>query len=542
MTCPACGCGEAVPMQRANLNEQGRSEPRPAKLKGAFEPMPAFIVTVLVWVGTKAAEAAVSAAVSKLVSIPVDKVLSIEVEGATVGARFEAFALGMFTGNMVPDATYEQKVAKSFATLDAQVKNLEKGLEDVKDDLANFKWQVKEMFDASAEESLWKDMLDIDLKLDTGFKKLGALVKSNLEEDRTTKQPVYTLAERRKRTLDLANAIINDREDDLEYTRLRILGKGAVGKTRVKGFLEIWQQQALRDADIGWNANRLVEVYEMLEAKFTRALLIQLKSVRLQMEAHEALHRDKPSEPGAIDFFVDTCYPILKEGVEGFRNVVETLAVNLIPLPTGQMRPLVIPDQLAGMLARLDMYTAQALGGKLSENGSPGGTDTKGGVLTRRPLDVPALAGCWGRVVIPGTRWIRRAPGSKEKARVTITGAGRKAETCNGTLEVRAVKYLPYENKSGETLHKGYQLQVGNEPLDMDKMLLAHFTPSDVLKVGLSKEAEEVDVQLETESGEVLAKTQAMLVSVPLDDEGKTTTPYGTFVMSFKGGAGLRGI
>ncbi len=70
--------------------------------------MPAFIVTVLVWVGTKAAEAAVSAAVSKLVSIPVNKVLSIEVEGATVGARFEAFALGMFTGNIRPDPTYEQ--------------------------------------------------------------------------------------------------------------------------------------------------------------------------------------------------------------------------------------------------------------------------------------------------------------------------------------------------------------------------------------------------------------------------------------------------
>lgn len=502
--------------------------------------MPAFIVTVLVWVGTKAAEAAVSAAVSKLVSIPVNKVLSIEVEGATVGARFEAFALGMFTGNIRPDPTYEQKVAQSFLTLQTQVSNLEKGLEEVKDDLANFKWQVKEMFDASAEEALWKDMLDIDLKLDTGFKKLGALVKSNLEEDSRTKQPVYTPDERRRRTLDHANAIVNDREDDLAYTRVRILGKPAVGQTRVKGFMEIWLQQALRDADLGWNANRLVEVYEMLEAKFTRALLIQLKSVRLQMEAHEALHRDKPSEKGAVDFFVDDCYPTLKEEVDAFRNLVETLAVNLIPLPTGQMLPLVIPDQIAGMLARLDVYTAQALGGKLATDGAAGGGDSA--LTARRPLDVPALAGCWGRVVIPGTRWIRRAPGSKEKARVTITGQGRAPQTCHGTLEVRAVKYLPYEDKGGKTLHKGYQLQVGNEPLDMDKMLVAHFTPSDVLKGGASKEGEEVDVQLETADGEVLAKTRAFLVAVPLDEEAKTTTPYGTFVMSFKGGAGLRGI
>jgi hypothetical protein len=501
--------------------------------------MPAFVVTILVWVGTKAAEAAVSAAVSKLVGIPVNKVLSIEVEGATVGARFEAFALGMFTGNIVPDPTYEQKVAKSFQTLQDQVSKLEKGLAEVRDDLANFKWQVKEMFDASAEESLWKDMLDVDTKLDTGFKRLGALVKENLEEDEDTKQPAYTPAERRKRTIDHANAIVNDREDDLDYTRRRILGKAAVGTTRVKGFMEIWQQQALRDADLGWNDNRLVEVYEMLEAKFTRALLIQLKSVRLQMEAHEALHRDKPSKPGGVDFFVDTCYPILKEEVDAFRNMVETLAVNLIPLPTGGMRPLVIPDQVSGMLARLDMYTAQALGGKISGKETPSGTDS---AMTRRQLDVPALAGCWGRVVIPGTRWIRRSPGAKEKARVTITASGGRTETCNGTLEVRAVKYLPYEDKSGKTLHKGYQLQVGNDPVDMDKMLLAHFTPSDVLKGGASKEGEEVDVQLETEGGEVLAKTRAFLVSVPLDEAGKTFTPYGTFMMSFKAGAGLRGI
>jgi hypothetical protein len=155
---------------------------------------------------------------------------------------------------------------------------------------------------------------------------------------------------------------------------------------------------------------------------------------------------------------------------------------------------------------------------------------------------VPALAGCWGRVVIPGARWIRRAPGSKEKARVKITGPGGKADTLNGTLEVRAARYMPYENQKGQTLHKGYQLQVGNEPLDMDKMLMAHFTPSDVLSIGTTEGGEELDVQLETEGGELLAKTKAFLVTVPLDAEGKKTTPYGTFIMSFKAGAGLRGI
>jgi hypothetical protein len=502
--------------------------------------MPAFVVTVLIWVGTKAAESAASAVVSKLVSIPVDKVLSIEVEGATVGARFEAFALGMFTGNIHPDPTYEQKVAASFKTLQDQVSRLEKGLAEVKEDLANFKWQVKEMFDESDERSLWKDMLDVDSALDTAYENLSELVAANLKVDEQTKQPVLTTEQRRKDTIDFANGILKARENDVKNTRRRMLGEAVTGQTRVKGFMEIWQQQALRDADLGWNANRLIEVYEMLEAKFTRALLIQLKSVRLQMEAHEALHRDNQSKKGAVDFFVEKYYPTLKEEVDAFRNMVETLAVNLIPLPTGQMLPLVIPDQIAGMLARLDMYTAQALGGKIKEPAGAGGPG--GAVVDRRQLDVPALAGCWGRVVIPGARWIRRGPGSKEKARVKITGPGGKTDTLNGTLEVRSARYLPYESKKGETLHKGYQLQVGNEPLDMDKMLMAHFTPSDVLSIGTTKEGEELDVQLETEGGELLAKTKAFLVTVPLDAEGKKTTPYGTFIMSFKAGAGLRGI
>ncbi|HJQ32303.1 MAG TPA: hypothetical protein VJ866_08995 [Pyrinomonadaceae bacterium] len=502
--------------------------------------MPAFVVTVLIWVGTKAAESAASAVASKLISIPVDKVLSIEVEGATVGARFEAFALGMFTGNIRPDPTYEQKVAASFKTLQDQVSKLEKGLAEVKEDLANFKWQVKEMFDEADERSLWKDMLDIDSALDTAYENLSELVAANLKVDEQTKQPVLTPEQRRKDTIDHANGILKARENDVKNTRRRMLGEAVTSQTRVKGFIEIWQQQALRDADLGWNANRLIEVYEMLEAKFTRALLIQLKSVRLQMEAHEALHRADPSKKGAVDFFVDKYYPTLREEVDAFRNMVETLAVNLIPLPTGQMLPLVIPDQIAGMLARLDMYTAQALGGKIKEPAGAGGPAVT--VVDRRQLDVPALAGCWGRVVIPGTRWIKRAPGSKEKARVKITGPGGKADTLSGTLEVRAARYLPYESKKGETLHKGYQLQVGNEPLDMDKMLMAHFTPSDVLSIGTTKEGEELDVQLETEGGELLAKTKAFLVTVPLDAEGKQTTPYGTFIMSFKAGAGLRGI
>lgn len=87
-------------------------------------------------------------------------------------------------------------------------------------------------------------------------------------------------------------------------------------------------------------------------------------------------------------------------------------------------------------------------------------------------------------------------------------------------------------------LHKGYQIQVGNEPRDMDEMLVAHFTPSDVLPDDMPEG--EVDVKLETRSGELLAQTQAFIVPAPLDEKGKAFALYGTFMMSFTGGAGLR--
>ena len=87
-------------------------------------------------------------------------------------------------------------------------------------------------------------------------------------------------------------------------------------------------------------------------------------------------------------------------------------------------------------------------------------------------------------------------------------------------------------------LHKGYQIQVGNEPRDMNEMLVAHFTPRDVLPGDMPQG--QVDVKLETESGELLAQTQAFFVPAPLDEKGKAFAPYGTFMMSFTGGAGIR--
>src|SRR5947199_7056635 len=187
--------------------------------------MPAVVVTILVWVGTKAASAAASAAVSKLGSIPVDKVLGIEVEGATVGARMEAVALGLFTGNMVPDPTYEQKVAKSFLTLQTQVGELKKDLTQLKDDLANFQWQVQEMFDAAGEESLWKDMLTVDHKLNTHYTQLNDLWKSATLLDADGKPKLdnqgkmkFSPEERRRRAVEMSNNIVTNLDSEVEST------------------------------------------------------------------------------------------------------------------------------------------------------------------------------------------------------------------------------------------------------------------------------------------------------------------------------------
>jgi hypothetical protein len=487
----------------------------------------AVIATFLIWVGTEAAKAGgkaiAGAVVSKLVDIPVNAALGVEIQGITVeqwGERAQMVVLAAFTmGKALPEKSFETKVQERFQELQKQVDGLKQDIKDLQKEVADFKWQVKTQFDKSDEEKIWKSLLALDNKLDSFYEEIGDLTKSS-----------KTLAERRATALELSRRIVSTLRPEVLNTRDAFHG-GVIEDVTVRGFLEIWQGQALRDADQGWNGERLAKIYTLLEAKFTRAMLVQIRCARLMMEAHEALHADDPAQQSGVDYFVDKFFPVLKSEVDGFRRVIESLAVNLIPLPTGAMLPLTIPDEIAGMLARLDMFTAQALMGKVSGGQAPAAAG-------RQLPSVPALAGCWGRVVVPGSRWIRRGKGAKEEARVTLTAQGGRAVTCKGTLEVRAVKYLPYENDKKATLHRGYQIQVGTDQRDMDEMLLAHFTPSDVLPPDMPEGA--ADVRLETQGGELLAQTQAFVVPVPLDEAAKRTAPYATFMMSFTGGAGLR--
>lgn len=463
------------------------------------------------------------AAVSKLVEVGISKAMGIEVQGSTVGAWAEQLALAVFLGqSMVPEPTFEQKAERRFHDLELEISGLRDDISDLQDEMADFKWQVQTLLYEAREEDLWQTMLQIENSSDTFYSRLKALGASK-----------DTLENRKQRSLQLADQIlVSPVAAHVADTRLAFMGKTVgTGKERVRGFLEIWKEQALREADLGWGGDRLRQIYDLLETKFTRALLIQVKCGRLLMEAHETRHTQNPSEKGAVDYFADEFYPVLKAEVTGFRDLIESLAINLLPLPDRALATLSIPQEIAGLLASVDVYAAQALSGKTkADPAAPPGPG-------RTIEGLPALSGCWGRVIVPGTRWIRRGPGSTEAARATITAPNGRLVACKGRLEVRAINYTPYAGQSGAKLHEGYQLMVNNNPRDMEKMLLAQFIPEEVLPLDLSGS---LDVRIEDQSGDVLAQTKVLVIPIPIDEEQKSMVPYGTFTMSFTGGAEVR--
>jgi hypothetical protein len=477
-----------------------------------------MIMTILIFVG--------KAAPGIIFDVVKDKVLGIEYQDITVEDWAETAALAIFAGQSLrPEPSFEKKAERRFADLQRQIDVVVKDIAAVRSDMKAFEWKVDTLFYKAREEDLWQEMLNLDGTVDAFYKQLATLGASEASLER-----------KRQKASEIAFNIVSNLGSQVANTKARMLGEDVgAGDERVRGFVEIWREQGLRDADKGWDGERLAKIYGLLESKFTRALLIQLKCVRLLMEAYETQHVEGDSREDALAYYSDTYYPVLRQEVEAFRDMVESLAVNLTPLPTGSLLPLNIPPEIAGMLAGVDMFTAQALGGKLSDAGAQGG---------RRLPEAPAIAGCFGRVVVPGTRWIRRSPGSKEEARVSITAGGRKV-TCKGTLEVRAVKYTPYTDDKGATRHNGYQIQVGNDQRDMDKMLLAHFTPSEVLPSDIAgpegSQPQQLDLALEDQSGEVLAQTKAYVFPVKVGESKPTSIPYGTFTMSFTGGAGVRG-
>ena len=474
-----------------------------------------MIMEALIWVGGKAA--------GKALDVIKDKILGIEYQDISVEDWGKTAALAIFAGGSLrPELSDEKKALLRFEDLQRQIDDVKKDIDELRGDMSAFKWKVAALFDEAAEQELWGKIIDLDSTLDSYYKQLNDLG--------TSRDTVKEKSEDAKR---LAQSIVTNLGAEVAKVRTRLLG-GDIGTVHVKGFLYVWRNQALREADMGWDNQRLVKIYNLLESKFTRALLTQLRCVRLMMEAKQTLFAEKKSNTDAIAYYSQDFFPVLQQEVDGFRDMVESLAVNITPLPTGSLLPYKIPPEVEGMFAGLDLFTSQALGGKLANSGAQGG---------RQLPDVPAISGLFGRVVIPSTRWIRRAPGSKEAARVTITAThGQMTETMNGTLEVRAVTYTPYESKKDVQLHKGYQIQVGNDLRDMDKVLIAHFTPSKPLPhaFAYASEPRHLDTTLETATGEVLAQTKATIIPVKVGDSNSLPVPYGTFTMSFTGGAGVR--
>ena len=465
------------------------------------------------------AKSAVSAAGDALKKV----VLGIEYKDISIeDIGKHAVLMIFFMKSVRPELSFEKRAEIRMDDLQRQIDEVKQDIDELKRDASAFKWKVDTLFYEERVESLWGGMLDLDNASDSFYTQLATLTRSRQSDE-----------DKRWRASELANNIITSLLPQITNSRTRLLGEDVgAGGQRVRGFLEIWREQALREADMGWDNDRLVKIFDLLQAKFTRALLIQFKAVRLLMEAYETLHAEDASDQDGLDYYSKTFFPILKREVEAFRDMIESLAVNLIPLPTGTMMPLNVPPGIAGMLAGLDLFSGQALGGRL-----PGATAQQG-----RLPEVPATAGTWGRVIVPTTRWLLRTPGTKEAARVTVTAPGGQKVSLAGTLEVRAVKFTPYEGKDGRKLHQGYQIQVGNEPRDMNAMLVAQFTPTDALpqEFAASQQPQTLDLALEDAYGkDVLARTKALVIPTTVA-EGQPAVPYGTFTMSFTGGAAVR--
>src|SRR6185295_1374145 len=197
-----------------------------------------------------------------------------------------AFTMGTVTG----EPGFESQVRERFQELQKQVDGLKQDIKALQQEMTDFKWQVISQFDKADEEKLWKSMLSLDNTLDSLYDDIGAVAKST-----------KSIEERRKRALDVSHTIVSKLKPEVKNTSDWFHG-GVVEDITIRGFLDVWQAQALRDADKDWEGERLARIYGLLEAKFTRALLIQVRCARLLMEAYEALHADDSAQQSGVDY------------------------------------------------------------------------------------------------------------------------------------------------------------------------------------------------------------------------------------------------
>jgi hypothetical protein len=148
---------------------------------------------------------------------------------------------------------------------------------------------------------------------------------------------------------------------------------------------------------------------------------------------------------------------------------------------------------------------------------------------------LPALAGVWGRIFVPGTRWLRRVDGSEEHAQLRFT-AGGQSLLCHGTLHVRKLPFIRYKDARGVERHQGYRLLTGNDFRDLTTMLVVEFLPTEVLPQDLPAV---VPARLEDLRNELLSEIDIAVLNASFNSQ---TVPFGTFSAAFTGGAELRAI
>ncbi|MBD2355841.1 hypothetical protein H6G41_14650 [Tolypothrix sp. FACHB-123] len=460
---------------------------------------------------------------SKVATIAINKILAIEVQERGLGQWGEQIVLGIFFGEgLVPDLSFEKQTELRFAELDRRIDQVNRDLEKLRNELQKFKWSVNTKFYEEREEDLWKDILDYEEKVQFFYPKISQLGR-DIKKNGTS----ANLDQIKQKAREIAQKILDsDVPVNINLTCTRLLGKEVgVEAEKVRGFLEIWTNLAIEEVnERGWQDGQLLRIYEAIEKKFMQVLLRQLQGMRLLMEAYSVPDVLGTYENG-LEYFVKEAYPMLAKEIEAFQRSIEAIAINVLPLPDAPLSTLEIPADIAIMLGCADYFCGEILSGrKLASDPS-------------LPLDptlttLPVLAGCWGRAIIPGRRWIGRKGGSQEPARLKLID-GQQTFYCNGVLTVKTTKFLPNNDRPN-----GYLLYIGTEPRAMNELLIAHFVPTDILPASLV--GREIEVQLEDLQGDLLASTQVVMCQVESESMVVPQTVFGSFTIAFTGGAEIR--
>src|SRR5215218_9142911 len=203
-----------------------------------------MIMTIFIFVGKAAGSAALDAIKNA--------VLGIEYQDVTVEDWAKTAALAIFAGQSLrPELSFEKKAELRFGELQQQIDEVKQDITNLKGEMAAFKWKVASQFYDEREETLWQEMLNLDTDANDLYDDLVELGGSAL-----------SLEKKRQKASELANGIITKLRSQVTKTRARMLGEDVgAGGERVRGFIEVWREQALRDADAGWDKDRLSKIY-----------------------------------------------------------------------------------------------------------------------------------------------------------------------------------------------------------------------------------------------------------------------------------------